>query len=300
MPPPLATLLCALFVIFLFWVERADNDGVSRAIWIPFFWMFLAGSRFASQWLNILGISQGPSADVYMEGSPIDMPVFLFLIGASLVILYKRRLDWDEIFKKNYIVWAFYIFALISIVWSDYPFISFKRWLKTLGAISMALVILTEEHPFAAFGVIMRRLAFLLLPFSILFIKYYPAFGRQFHSVGTQMFTGVTTQKNQLGQLCMLLGIYFIWNLFYVDWERSELGRRLRSYMYWAVLLMIAWLLYKSDSATSLVCLIAAIVLFLTGRSPIMVQRPSRNMVFFLTCVVLYSILQLTFDINAF
>lgn len=144
----------------------------------------------------------------------------------------------------------------------------------------------------------MRRLAFLLLPFSILFIKYYPAFGRQFHSVGTQMFTGVTTQKNQLGQLCMLLGIYFCWNLFYVDRERGDLGRRLHSSMYWAILLMIAWLLYMSDSATSLVCLVAAIFLFLVGRSPMMAHRPKRIMAFFITCIVLYAILQLTFDIN--
>lgn len=143
MPPPLATLFCIFFILFLFWAERADDDGVSRAIWIPFFWMFLAGSRFASQWLNIFGISAGPTGDVYMEGSPIDMPVFLFLIAASLVILFRRRLNWDEIFQNNYIVWAFYIFALISVLWSDYPFISFKRWLKTVGAMSMVLVILT-------------------------------------------------------------------------------------------------------------------------------------------------------------
>jgi len=264
--------------------------------------MFLAGSRFVSQWLNVLGIriSTISAQDIYMEGSPIDMPVFLSLIVASLVVLFRRRLNWREVFTNNYIMCAFYIFALTSTLWSDYPFISLKRWFKTLGAISMVLVILTEANPYAAFGVIMRRLAFVLLPLSVLFIKYFPAIGRQFHSVGTQMFVGATTQKNQLGQLCLLLGVYFFWNLFYVDEKRTDLGRRLRSFMYVIVLAMIAWLLYMSNSATSLVCLAAAILLFLVGQTPLMKRRPERIITFFAVCIVLYVILQLSFDANTF
>lgn len=302
MTPPLATFICILFILSLFRIERHNNQSrVSRAIWIPTLWMFLAGSRYASHWLNTLGIrtSSISSPDAYMEGSPLDMPVFLFLIAASIIILIRRRLKWGELLSNNYIASLFYIFALISILWSDYPIIALKRWTKSFGAVCLALVILTEECPYAAFGVIMKRLAFLLLPLSILFIKYYPDIGRQYHSTGSQMLTGVAMQKNELGQLCMLSGIYFCWNLFYVNRQGTCLDRRLHSFIYWAVLSMIAWLLYMADSATSLVCLVVSICLFLVGRWPIMVHEPRRIMTFCIACIVLYGIMQLTFDINA-
>jgi len=76
----------------------------------------------------------------------------------------------------------------------------------------MALVILTERRPYEALGFVMRRLAFVLMPLSVLFIRFYPELGRQYHQ-GIPMLTGVAFSKNSLGQLCMLLGIYFCWEL---------------------------------------------------------------------------------------
>jgi hypothetical protein len=52
-----------------------------------------------------------------------------------------------------------------------------KRWVKDLWNPIMALVILTERRPYEAVGVVLRRLNLLLLPLSILFIKYYLELG---------------------------------------------------------------------------------------------------------------------------
>ena len=80
MPSQLATVICFLFIIYLFLIDRKNRiEGVSRAIYLPFFWMLLAGSRSVSQWLNLGAPIGFTTTDVYLEGSPVDRVVFLFL-----------------------------------------------------------------------------------------------------------------------------------------------------------------------------------------------------------------------------
>ena len=236
MPPQLALLICILLILYLFWMDRKKTEGVSSAIWIPFIWMFLAGSRYVSQWLNLSAPLS--SADTYLEGSPVNRAVFLSLILAGAIILLRRRLNWDELLKQNIWIWLFFLFGLISILWSDYPFVSFKRLIKALGNVIMAMVILTEQRPYKAIGVILRRFAFLLLPLSVLFIKYYPELGRVYRHDGGGMFTGVAGQKNGLGAICLLSGIYFSWNLLLNCREGAKSGQRLHYSIYLIILPM--------------------------------------------------------------
>ena len=287
-------LICVLFIFYLFRLDiKKKADGVSMAIWIPLAWMFLAGSRYVSHWLNYSAPTIS-SIDLYMEGSPIDRAVFLFLIAASVVVLVRRRLSWGQIIRNNTWVWLFFLFGLISIIWSDYPFISFKRWIKTLGNVSMVLVILTEERPCEAIGVIMRRLAFLLLPLSVLFIKYYPDLGRAYH-MGQPMFTGIADQKNALGQACLLSGIYFCWILLFNRREGIQPEQRLHYTIYLIFIFLSAWLLYKANSATSTMCMFLAICLFVVGRMPAIVREPKKLLTIGISCIVLFGFLELYF-----
>ena len=48
----------------------------------------------------------------------------------------------------------------------------------------MVLVLLTERHPYEAIGITLRRLSFLLLPASVLFVRYYPDLGRGYRANG--------------------------------------------------------------------------------------------------------------------
>ena len=294
MPPSIAALICVPLILYLFWVDRKENEGVSRAIWIPFLWMVIAGSRFVSHWLNI-GVPM--TADAYLEGSPVDRAVFLILMLSGITILARRRLNWSVLFKKNYWIWLFFVFGVISLLWSDYPFVTFKRWFKALGNVIMVLIILTEERPYAALGVILRRFSFLLLPLSVLFVKYYPDLGRSYH-MGMPMFTGVADQKNGLGAICLLSGIYFSWNLLVCRSTAYTSGKRLHYSVYFIVLPMIAWLLYMANSATSLACLIVALCIFVVGRQPAMVSKPRMILYLGIACFVLFGIMEIAFDIK--
>jgi O-antigen ligase len=274
MIPSVATLLCLLCIAYVFWVDRKQAEGVSAAAWIPLIWMFFAGSRFASQWLN-LGVAEVISAEAYDEGSALDRYVFLGLIVAGVAVLAQRKVNWSTVMTRNAWLLLLFVFAAASALWADDPFLSFKRWLKGAGNVVMALIILTEKRPYQALGFVLRRLAYVLLPLSVLFIRYYPDLGRSYH-MGTPMFTGVALQKNTLGQLCMLLGVYFSWELLFRGLKPVSSEGRIPVSVGFIILPMLLWLLYMSQSATSLAALIGAVSFLAAARLPFFSRRPRR------------------------
>ncbi|WP_239490835.1 O-antigen ligase [Luteitalea sp. TBR-22] len=260
--------------------------------------MLLAGSRFLSRWLAIVGIGMtggGSAAD----GSPIDMVAFLVLMTLMAVSLARRNINWPSLLGANWTLCALYAFGLLSITWSADPVVALKRLIKSTGTVAAALVILTDKYPYKALRSVMTSLSVVLLPLSILFIKYYPEIGRQYHSTGAQMMTGVTTQKNSLGELCMLTGLYASWNLLHVRPTGGNNGGRLPWHVALPVLAMVAWLMLLADSATALVCLATATGVHFIGRSPQIASRPTRLALVLAATASSYVILQFGFDINA-
>jgi len=294
MSPQLATILCIILILYLFWIDRKKIEGVSKAIWISTIWMFLSGSRTISQWFD-LG-TPNLTADVYLEGNPIDRNIFTILIIAGLFILYQRRSNMHEFFSKNKWIWLYFAFGMLSLVWSDYPFVSFKRLIKALGTVIMVLVVLTEDQPYIAIGVILRRIAFVLLPLSVLFIKYYPELGR-IYWMGEPMYTGVGLQKNALGQLCLITGIYFSWNIFLGRKEKLS-GQQLHYSIYLIVLPLIIWLFFMAHSSTSLACMLFTLILFGIARQPVFASNPRKIMIFGIICIFLLAAMESFFDIK--
>lgn len=272
--PALATALCILFIAYLFWTDLRRPDRPSAALWVPLAWMFLAGSRYVSSWLGLTPTFAG--ADDFAEGSPLDRAVFFALIVAGILILARRKIDWQRLLLNNTWIILYFLYCLASMAWSDEPTVLMKRWVKDLGNPIMALVILTERRPYEAVGAVLRRLAFLLLPLSILFIKYYPELGRDYHADGTPMYTGVGHQKNDLGLMCLLAGIYLFWELLQRRETTDPAFTRQHKIVAVGLTGMLAWLLHMSDSQTSFVCLVTAVLLLLLGRTPIMARRPGR------------------------
>jgi O-antigen ligase len=275
-------------------MDRKNNEGVSSAIWIPFIWMFFARSRNISEWLNLSTPDMSMSSDAVLEGDPFNRAVYTILIIAGVIILRQRKIDWKPFFTKNAWIWLYFAFGTLSFFWSDYPYVSFKRWFKALGLVIMVLIILTEERPYVTIGVILKRLSFLLLPLSVLFIKYYPHLGRVYH-MGKPLFTGVGTTKNSLGNLCLTSGIYFSWNLLFGRRNENEASQRLHYSIYLIMLTMNAWLFCKADSATSFVCMLVAICLFAVGQHPAIAGKPGRILNFIFACLLLFGIMELAF-----
>lgn len=255
MPPKIALLICILFILVMFIADRKRQRNSSLALWVPWLWMLIIGSRFVSQWLNLTPPMESP--DAYLEGSPVDRIVFLAFIIAGLFILFRRKISWSQILERNAWILFFFLYGGISILWSDFEFVSFKRWIKAIGDLVMVLIVLSEPDPIGAVKILIRRSAFLLVPLSGLFIKYYPELGRGYNRWTWEPFyTGVTNDKNALGSLCLIFGLFFLWELLRVWRNRHVALDKKELFIPVVFLFMILWLLKKADSSTSLIGLI--------------------------------------------
>src|SRR4029077_1554222 len=113
-------------------------------------------------------------------------------------------------------------FALVSVVWSDFPFIAFKRWFRDLGSYFVVLVVLSDPHPLEAVRTLLRRFCFLSIPLSVLLVKYYPYLAKSYGIwSGIPEYIGATTSKNMLGNVCMLSGFFFFWDTV-TRWSRRK------------------------------------------------------------------------------
>jgi O-antigen ligase len=189
-------------------------------------------------------------------GSPLDRLVLSILIILALLILFRRKIEWSRILKDNFWLILLFLYMGLSILWSDFPFVSFKRWIRSSAVILMALVVLSERKPFQALESIFRRSAYVLIPFSLVLVKYFPIYGRQYGIwEGKEMWTGVATQKNGLGQICALFAIVLIWAAL-KDWRSGDFLKIKSQAFADALVLAIAFFLLRgpgiSYSATSI------------------------------------------------
>ncbi len=256
MPPRLAALVFVIGIAGLFYLDRtSDRDRkTSWALWIPILWLTIAASRMVSQWMSLSGGVSLASQDVYMEGSPLDRWLFTGMLLAGLSVLARRRERVGTLLQQNLPIAVFFAYCLASVLWSDYSFVAFKRWTKGLGNFVMILVVLTDPSPRAAIKRFIMSAGFVLIPVSVLFIKYFPDYGRGYLSwVWTPLYTGVATDKNGLGYDCLFFGLGTLWCLLEAFRETAGQDRRRQILVHGVILLMVAWLFWKANSATSTV-----------------------------------------------
>jgi len=296
LPPSIATVLTVAFIAWLFRRDIRESPDISGALWLPLLWLVLICSRSFSAWLNIFGLPVSGAASVE-EGSPLDACFYLVLATAGFCVLAKRQVCLSEIVRNNGWLIAFLLYCFISIAWSDFPLVAFKRWIKIVGHPIMALIVLTELNPEEAMTALMKRCAYVVVLVSILFIKFYPELGRGYDPwSGMQMTSGITDNKNMLGADCLILGFFFFWYLLQIwqaersNWRRNELR------LIVGFLIGIWWLFSRAHSATSFLCLIVGIlVLMFIG-----IRSINKNFIgtYMLAALVLLAAAELAFGIS--
>ena len=269
MPPVIALALTLIFIAYVFIREFRKPYKPSWAIWIPCAWLLVLGSRSVTAWLNLGQPTQSINIE---EGSPLERAYFFVLIILGVIALSKRGMSWSQVFRNNAALTLFFLYCGVSIFWSDFPFIAFKRWTKGLGDPIMALIILTEREPLKALERVVDTCMYTLIPLSVLFIKYYPALGRGYSEwTGEAYYTGVTTDKNILGFVLMVCGLSLLWRIS----ARWTAGNKARNWIDdvgipMVFIGMIAWLFQITNSKTPLAGLILAALVFMSlGRHTI-------------------------------
>jgi exopolysaccharide production protein ExoQ len=267
MNPPIATLLFTLGVIGLFLLDRDKTVQTSKALWIPVIWLLITGSRPVSVWLGIGPANSLQTADKYLDGSPFDKFLLSGLLVIGLVVLARRRAQVGKILRRNSAILLFFTYCLISVLWSDYTDVSFKRWVKALSDLVMVLIVLTDVNPLAATKRLLTRVGFILVPASVLLIKYYPALGRVYNIwTWTPSYVGVTDHKNTLGMVCMVLAIGFLWRFLLAYRDLEDVHRTRRLMVHGTLIAMSVWLFMQAQSMTGQACfLLGAVFLIATS-----------------------------------
>jgi len=276
MSPSLAAIVFCVGIMGLLLLDRERKVRTSWALWLPVMWLLIAGSRHVSAWLGTAPVG---SPEQYLEGSPVDATVYGLLLGAGITVLFGRRRIVTSLLNRNWPILIFVLYCAISITWSDYPGVALKRWIKSLGDYTMVLILLTEHDREHAVKRALAMAACVLLPLSILFIKYYPDLGRAYasHWDGTQFFVGVADTKNMLGMVCLVFGFAASWRFLqaYCGVRPDRIGGLV---VHGTVVAMAIWLLILSDSKTSLSCfvltvgLIAAHIFFKMARKRVAIH----------------------------
>jgi len=258
--------------------------------------MFIAASRLPSQWL---GGVYGAANQSIEDGNPLDRAIFSLMIVIELAILMSRSFNWGSFITKNSALTALLLLGLASVLWSDFPFVSFKRWFRDFGNYTSILVVLTDTCPFEAVGTVLRRLGYLLVPLSILLTKYFPQLGKQYEIwTGLSMYVGATTSKNMLGVLCLVCGLFYFWDTM-ARWSDRKERRTKRIILLNAVFIgMTLWLLHLASSATSSVCLALGCLVILAAHTRKFKRNPTLLKVLVPTFFLLYLILAFGFNLN--
>ena len=259
MPANLALFLGAVLIFYSFQSDRKRNGPAPKTLIWPTLWYLVASSRALGFWLLEWGFPVPGGSTDPTEGSVIERFFYGVLTVIGLWILHRRRFRWGETFRRNPWLTAFVALMGASILWSHFPFVSFKRYIKIIGSIVMACVILTEERPMNAFATVLRRCLYIHLPMSIICIKYFRTIGVTYDWFGTaESWQGISTSKNVLGQVAMLAVVYFFWEVRrhwkVYGWKNIDLF----------YLLLAAYLLKGAEKAVSMtaisVCLFAMLV----------------------------------------
>ncbi|HMS82077.1 MAG TPA: O-antigen ligase family protein [Nitrospira sp.] len=292
MPPVLALIFTLFLIAFLFYRDQKGRWTPSPALVLPCLWLLLRGSRSVTEWL---GLGPPPNGAEIVDGAPADRAVTFLLMGAGLIALLNRGIYWKKILSNNLALWLFFFYCVLSVSWSDFPFVAFKRWFKLFGDPIMVLVVLTDRDPLKALDIVLRTMVNILVPLSVLLIKYYPHLGKGYDEwSGAAVYTGVTTNKNLLGFVLMICGLSLVWRV-YKRWGAKP-GNRLDDVVIPLCLLgMVGWLFSLADSKTSLICfLIGTILFFVLGLSNI-----RRNLLtYFLLGVAAFIVLQSTMNLT--
>lgn len=272
MNPSLASLICAGGIAGLFYLDRDKTLHTSKALWVPVIYLWIVGSRPVSLWL---GVTPTAGTNVQLDGSPLDAAILGVLLIAAIAVLVARGQRALSLITANWPILIYFVYCLISVLWSYHPDIAFKRWIKSIDDLVMCLVIVTDPQPVAALKRLISRVGLLLLPVSVLLIKYYGDLGRGYTPDGLQMNTGVTTFKNELGVTVLVISLYTAWHVITLlrTKNRPHRGRHLLAQG--ALLAFGVTLFGMADSQTSIACFILGCGLVLVTGLHVTQSRPA-------------------------
>jgi exopolysaccharide production protein ExoQ len=199
----LATLV---FIVVLFRQDQKEWPHFSKSLWIPVLWLISSTTRLV-QILFPTGGSFGgpgiPSIEKSLEGNPTFRMIYSLLILAAIVALFGRRNALSAFWRANRGIYILYAYMLLTLLWTPYPEVSIKRFIKMGGCLLMAFLVASEEDHHRAIEHVFRRYIAVCLTLSLFFVKTDRSIGYVISVHGDHFMAGIANHKNDLGILCV-------------------------------------------------------------------------------------------------
>ncbi len=257
MPPQLALVLVLIFISFAVYIEHKESGVSGIVVWIIAIWILYSVSKGLGFFFQVQTTIE--------QGNPYDRNLLLFLGALAAIILIKRKFPIITMLKSNWIVTLIITYMLISVVWSQYPAISFRRWGREAIAIIIALLLVSENDPPRILTSAIKKSIYCSIPLSLLLIKYYPEYGRSYHRwTGEVEWSGIAHTKNSLAMLCSITILFLLWSFSWAMKKSKAFSSNKTFLIDLSILALGAYLMMGprhtlTYSATSLLALIAGI-----------------------------------------
>lgn len=289
-------MLTVGFIAYALIKDLRQSQPFSSGMWISFIWLVIIATRPVIYWVHpsmFVGFSQRISWEQQrsievVQSNSLDRNIVIILLALGLIILIRRSSNFRLRASDNGWLIIFFAYCLISILWSDFPIVVLKKWLRFSGDVVIVLLVLTEADTGEKIYRIMRRMAIILLPLSALFAKFYPSLGRIYTVTGTQMWVGVAGHKNSLGFLCAFTGVVLVWRNL-PKWPKVNLLDA-------GLLAFAVYLLIGSKSTTSvIVFVLGAFLLIAQSLMKGDIRKLNRAVVFGLCLLLVIQVLAVSF-----
>jgi exopolysaccharide production protein ExoQ len=205
--------------------------------------------------LRILNGTEGPirsitSAEVdYSQGSTLTQILLFAVYLISLMLLLINPIRQLKYAFKAKLIWLLPALALVSVLWSGAPSISFRRAVALLGSAIFGLYLATRFPRLELLRVLLA-VSVVATVLSLLTVVALPAYAID----GAGAWQGVFSQKNQFGRFMALSAI--LWLLY------AASVRRHRFLACFASLSVVLVLLSRSATSVALLFLLVAVFVF--------------------------------------
>jgi O-antigen ligase len=234
-------------------LDSSEMDGSKFAV--------IAKVSFVIYLLFIFFVIQSPFKDEITDVEEISTSnvanqiiLSILFLTAAITLIPKRR-EVFTLIKKEKFLTLFLIWCLLSVFWSEFSLVSFKRLFRILVTVSVSLSVLlytdAREEPLKFF----RWILYIYILSSILAIMFVPgARDPQFMT-----WRGLASTKNHLGQAALVSAIIWFGSLSSVS--VSTRGR----IIYVTMLALSLVLLFGSKSLTSIATIVFMTIIWLVS-----------------------------------
>ena len=188
--------------------------------------------------------------------NPLNQLVFGLLFIISIVMIYSKKSKAIEFIKREKFLFIFLAWCFLTILWSEYPFVSFKRYIQFFTAVSIPLsYFLYVKESEKAIQILYYILAAYVLV-SLATIFTIPMARNEYG-----FWRGIHTDKNGFGQISLILFIFFyiyipkcvslkskVINVFFISASFVLLiGSRSSTPLLTFIILFVVWILFQID-----------------------------------------------------